>query len=62
MFHDRMKHVDVRYHFVREVIARGNFKVNKIHTNDNPAYVFTVVTKFSLCLNLVGLLKRNGVR
>ena len=62
MFHDRTKHIDVRYHFVREVIARGDFKVIKIHTNDNPADVFTKclpVAKFSLCLNLVGLLKRN---
>lgn len=62
MFHDRTKHIDVRYHFVREVIARGDFKVSKIHTNDNPVDVFTKclpVAKFSLCLNLVGLLKRN---
>jgi hypothetical protein len=62
MFHDRTKHIDVRYHFVREVIARGDFKVIKIHTNDNPADVFTKclpVAKFSLCLNLVGLLKCN---
>jgi hypothetical protein len=36
--------------------------VSKIHTNDNLADVFTKclpVTKFSLCLNSVGLLKRN---
>ena len=52
MFHDRTKHID---------IARGDFKVSKIHTNDNPADVFTKclpVAKFSLCLNLVGLLKK----
>jgi len=61
MFHDQMKHIDVRYHFVQEVIARGDFEMSKIHTNDNPADVFTKclpVAKFSLCLNLVGLLKK----
>ncbi|KAG8475340.1 hypothetical protein CXB51_032188 [Gossypium anomalum] len=30
MFHERTKHIDVRYHFVRDIIARGDIVVSKI--------------------------------
>ena len=30
MFHERTKYIDVRYHFVREVIARGDVVVEKV--------------------------------
>ena len=58
MFHDRTKHIDVKYHFIREVIAQGNVKVKKIGTEDNPADMLTKplpVTKFKYCLDLVGI-------
>ncbi|KAG8498762.1 hypothetical protein CXB51_005210 [Gossypium anomalum] len=37
MFHERTKHIDVRYHFVRDIIARGDIVVSKISTHENPA-------------------------
>ena len=58
MFHDRTKHIDVKYHFIREVIAQGNIVVKKIGTEDNPADMLTKplpVTKFKYCLDLVGV-------
>lgn len=58
MFHERTKHIDVRYHFVRDVVARGDIVVSKISTHDNPADMMTKalpVAKFEHCLNLVGL-------
>jgi hypothetical protein len=58
MFHERTKHIDVRYHFIREVIAKGDFKVRKISTHDNPADMMTKVlptAKFNLFTNLVGI-------
>jgi len=36
MIHERTKHIDVRYHFIRGVIARGDVKVCKISTHNNP--------------------------
>ncbi|PHU02409.1 Retrovirus-related Pol polyprotein from transposon TNT 1-94 [Capsicum chinense] len=30
MFHERTKHIDIRYHFVREIIARGDIIVARL--------------------------------
>ncbi|PHT40752.1 hypothetical protein CQW23_19606 [Capsicum baccatum] len=58
MFHERTKDIDVRYHFVREIIARGDIVVNKISTHYNPADVITKTlpsAKFEHCLDLVSV-------
>jgi hypothetical protein len=57
-FMREQKHIDVKYHYVREVIADGILKVPKISTYDNPADMITKhvpVTKFELCSSLVGI-------
>ena len=41
--HARTKHIDVRYHFVRDVIEEGDISLMKVHTNENPADVLTKV-------------------
>ena len=58
MFHERTKHFDVRYHFVRDTIARGDIVVAKVSTHDNPADMMTkilLVAKFELSLDLVSI-------
>ncbi|KAG8472574.1 hypothetical protein CXB51_034372 [Gossypium anomalum] len=58
MFHERTKHIDVRYHFVRDIIARGDIVLSKISTHENPADMMTKslpITKFEHCLDLVGV-------
>ncbi|KAL5567657.1 hypothetical protein UlMin_024232 [Ulmus minor] len=55
MFHERTKHIDIKLHFIRDVVSRGIVTVEKIHTDENPADMLTKpVTgdKFKLCLNL----------
>ncbi|GJX53566.1 retrovirus-related pol polyprotein from transposon TNT 1-94 [Tanacetum coccineum] len=50
VYHDRTKHIDVRYHFIR---IERRIKVKKIGTQDNPADVFTKpvpLSKFRHCL------------
>ena len=37
MFHERRKNIDVRYQFMREIIARGDIIVSKVVTQDNLA-------------------------
>jgi hypothetical protein len=58
MFHERTKHIDVRFHFIRDVVAKGDVKVTKISTHDNAADMMTKpvpATKFELCSSLVGV-------
>ena len=57
--HARTKHIDVRFHFVREIVDEGKILLQKIKTADNPADMLTkVVTaiKFEYCLNLINIL------
>ena len=37
----RSKHIDIRYHYIREVIDEGKVDVFFIDGNDNPADMFT---------------------
>ncbi|GJW15343.1 retrovirus-related pol polyprotein from transposon TNT 1-94 [Tanacetum coccineum] len=55
VYHDRTKHIDVRYHFIR---IERRIKVKKIGTQDNPADVFTKpvpLSKFRHCLDLLNI-------
>ena len=57
-FHERSKHIDVRLHFVRYIIAVGDIGVGKVPTKDNPSGMLTKslnVTKFKHCLNLINM-------
>nr|CAN67902.1 hypothetical protein VITISV_037907 [Vitis vinifera] len=57
-FHERSKHIDVRLHFVRDIIAVGEIGVGKVPTKDNPSDMLTKslnVTKFKHCLNLINM-------
>ena len=43
VFYARTKHIDVRYHFVRDVLEDGDVKLVKVHTKENPADMLTNV-------------------
>ena len=34
VFHDRSKHIEMRYHFIRDLVQRGALKLQYIRTND----------------------------
>ena len=58
MYYERTKHIDVRFHYIRDVVAEGDLKVCKISTHDNPADMMTKpvpTNKFELCSGLVGI-------
>ena len=58
MYHERTKHIDVRLHFIREVIADGLIDIRKICTDVNPADILTKVVpvnKFREALDLLKL-------
>ncbi|GJZ85721.1 hypothetical protein Tco_0651060 [Tanacetum coccineum] len=53
MFHERTKHINVRYHFIREIVESKEIEVAKIGMKDNAADVFTKVIpgpKFKYCM------------
>jgi hypothetical protein len=53
--HERTKHIDVRYHFLR---SEKRIQVKKVGTADNPADMFTKsvpVSKFQHCLDLLNV-------
>ena len=57
-FHSRTKHIDVRYHFIREAVEDGKVSVVYIPTDENPADIFTkplAKTKFRRFVELLGL-------
>jgi hypothetical protein len=41
VFHERIKHIRVRYHFIRGCLEEGNFKVCYINTKDQLADLLT---------------------
>ncbi|KAH9681844.1 hypothetical protein KPL71_027113 [Citrus sinensis] len=41
VFHDRSKHIDTRYHFIRECIARKEVQIKYVKSQDQAADIFT---------------------
>ncbi|GMI71562.1 hypothetical protein HRI_000825500 [Hibiscus trionum] len=60
MYHARTKHIDVRFHNIRELIASGEILLQKVHTADNPADMLTkhvTTDNFKHCLDLLNVCK-----
>lgn len=56
VYHERSKHIEVKYHFIREKLSQNEVKFVKIHTDRNPSDVGTKILpagKFKLCLSLL---------
>ncbi|GJZ26731.1 retrovirus-related pol polyprotein from transposon TNT 1-94 [Tanacetum coccineum] len=50
MFHERTKHINVRYHFIREIVESKEIKVAKIGMKDNAADTYIKVQVQSLSI------------
>jgi hypothetical protein len=56
MYLERTKHIDVRYHFLWEVVTQGDIIVKKIVTAENLVDMLTkplLILKFKHCLGLI---------
>jgi len=56
--HIKTKHINIKYHYIKDTISKIDITVKKVHTADNPADVITwplPITKFEHCLNLLGI-------
>ena len=40
-FHSRTKHIDLRYHFIREAVEDNKIKMEYVPTDENDADIFT---------------------
>lgn len=59
-FHERTKHIAIKFNFIRDVIEEGSVEVLKIHTSQNPADMLTKgihVQKFESALEFLKLLR-----
>lgn len=55
VFHDMTKHIDVRFHFIRDIVRKESILLEKISTQFNRADMRTNVlplSKFKSCLNI----------
>ena len=56
VYHARTKHIDVKYHFVWDILEVDDIELKKIHTKNNPTDMLTKVisrVKFNHCKNLL---------
>ena len=44
MFHKRSKHIDIKYHFIRNEIQLGTINLEYVASEDNVADIFTKST------------------
>ena len=59
VYHARMKHVDIRFHFVQEILDEGDVELQKIHTKENLADMLTKIisrVKFVHCKEILHIL------
>lgn len=57
VFHQRTKHIDIRYHFIRDVISKRSIKLDHMPTEEMPADVLTKALsgpKHYKCLSKLG--------
>jgi hypothetical protein len=41
MFHDKSKHIEIRYHFIRDKVQRGAMKIQYISTDEQVPDILT---------------------
>ena len=61
--HSHTKHIDVRFHFIREILNEGDVLFEKISTIDKLADMMTKVVsgvKFQSCLDLINISPQHG--
>ena len=58
IFHAKTKHIEVKYHFIREMLEDKLMKLVKVHTDENPADLLTKglsIEQFAHCQAIMGV-------
>ena len=65
MFHDKPKHIKIKYHFIRDMVMKGAVKLEYISTNEQVANVLTkplAREKFEYLCEKLGVIKKDVPR
>ncbi|KAJ0754054.1 putative RNA-directed DNA polymerase [Helianthus annuus] len=57
-FHKRTKHIDVKYHWIRDALEDKLFELDKVHTDDNGSDMLTkslARQKLKICCSIAGM-------
>ena len=57
-FHTRSKHIDVRYHWIRDALNSKSLELEKIHTDHNASDMMTKalpIEKLDVCRSIAGM-------
>jgi hypothetical protein len=41
IFHDKLKHIEIWYHYIRDMVQRGDIKLQYVNTDEQVADVLT---------------------
>lgn len=58
MFHGRSKHIDIKYHFIRQCVDRGKIVVKRVSTKEQKADALTKplsAVKLAVMVHLLGV-------
>ena len=58
VFHAKTKHIEVKFHFIRDMLEDKSLHLVKVHTDDNPADLLTKglpPERFAHCRSLMGI-------
>jgi hypothetical protein len=60
VFHDRLKHIEITYHYIRDIVQRKAVHVQYLPTHEQIADIFTIPlakTKFEYFRERLGLVE-----
>lgn len=63
-FHKRTKHIDVKYHFLRDLYSKGEMRIMYINTDEQTADIFTkplAKSRFTELRSKLGLVSKNSI-
>jgi hypothetical protein len=65
VFHDKTKHIEIRYHYIRDLVQKGAVKLQYVGTNEQVVYVSTKLlsrVKFEYFRDKLGVVRKDFPR
>jgi hypothetical protein len=57
IFHDRSKHIDIRFYYLKDCIANKKVEVKYVRTQDQVANIFTKLLKYDVFAKIRDILR-----